>query len=150
MTFQETCDFFESLKAETTKKTEIKEYDKFIYILNRLKIRELSTDETQSVETEIDRLNLKSIPENRKKYVRKALRKFEKYLKNTFSLTPKRYYTNLGLSLGSSFGVLLGIVFLSGLERSLGISFGLIIGMLAGLAIGRLLDAKAIREDRML
>ena len=150
MTLQETYNFFESLKTETTKIAEMKVYEKFLHILAELKIRAFSKDEIQSIETEIDRLNLKSNPENRKRYFKKALRQFEKYLKDTFFLTPKGYYANIGLGLGTSFGALFGIVILSGLERSLGIAFGLIIGMLVGLTIGRSLDAKAIREGRVL
>jgi len=84
MTLQEAYNFFESLKTETTKKYEIKVYEKFLHIISELKIREFSKDEIQSIETELDSLNLKSNPENRKKYFKKALAKFEKYLKIHF------------------------------------------------------------------
>jgi len=150
MTLQEAYNFFESLKTETTKKSEIKIYKKFLHILTELKSREFSKDEIQSIETELDSLNLESNPENRKKYFKKALSKFEKYLKDTFSLTSKGYYTNLYGGLGLSFGLLFGVVFLSSWERSLGISMGLIFGMLIGSTIGRSMDAKAISEGRVL
>ena len=150
MTLKNAINFFESLKIETTNKSEIKVYEKFLLILTELKIRTFSKDEMESIEKELDNLNLKSNPENRKKYFKKALSKFEKYLKDTFSLTSKGYFTNLGVGLGSSFGILFGVVFLSSLERSLGISMGLAIGMLVGLIIGRSMDAKAISEGRVL
>ena len=150
MTLQEAYNFFESLKTETTKKYEIKVYEKFLHILSELKIRECSNDEIQSIETELDLLNLKSNPENRKKYFKKALSTFEKYLKDTFSLTTKRYYTELGIALGASFGILFGVVFLSSWERSMGISLGLIIGSGIGGAIGRSMDAKAKSEGSVL
>ena len=150
MTLQEAYNFFESLTTETTKKSEIKIYEKFLHILTELKNREFSKDEIQSIEAELDSLNLKSNPENRKKYFKKALSKFEKYLKDTFSLTSQGYYTQLGIGLGSSFGILFGIVFLSSFERSLGIALGLSIGMLIGLIIGRNMDSKAKNEGKML
>ncbi len=150
MTLQEAYNFFESLKNETSNKSEIKVYEKFLHALNELKNRAFSKDEIQSIEAELDSLNLNANSENRKKYFKRALSKFEKYLKDTFSLTSKGYYTNLGIALGSSFGVLFGVVVLSDFERSLGISFGLIIGMLLGLIIGRYLDSKAITEGRVL
>ena len=150
MTLQAAYHFFESLKTETTKKYEIKVYEKFLHILSELKIREFSNDEIQSIETELDSLNLKSNPENRKRYFKKVLSKFEKYLKDTFSLTSKGYYTNLYSGLGLSFGLLFGVVFLSSWERSLGISMGLIGGMLIGSIIGQSMDAKAKREGWML
>ena len=150
MTIQEAYNFFESLKTETTKKYEIKVYEKFLHILNGLKIREFSKDEIQSIETELDRLNLKLNPERRKKYFKKALSKFEKFLKDRFSLTSKGYYTKLYGGLGLSFGLLFGVVFLSNWERSLGISMGLIGGMVIGSIIGQSIDAKAMSENRVL
>jgi len=143
MTLQEAYNFFESLKTETTKKYEIKVYEKFLHMLTELKIREFSKDEIQSIELELDRLNLKSNPENKKKYFKKALGKYEKYLKETFSLTAKAYYQKLYGGLGLLFGLLFGVVFLSSLERSLGISLGLIGGMVVGSLIGRNMDSQA-------
>ena len=150
MTLQAAYNFFESLKTETTKKYEIKVYEKFLHILSELKIREFSKDEIQSIETELESLNLKSNPENRKKYFKKALSKFEKYLKDTFSLTIKRYYTELGIALGASFGILFGVVFLSSWERSMGISLGLIVGSGIGGAIGRSMDSQAQAAGKIL
>ena len=150
MTLNNAYDFFESLESETSKKSEIKVYEKFLHILKGLKTRDFSKDEIQSIEGELDRLNLESNPENRKKYFAKALSTFEKFLKDTFSLTAKGYYTNMGVALGSSFGLLFGVAILSSLERSLGISLGLMGGMFIGLTIGRSLEAKAIAEGRVL
>ena len=150
MTLQKAYNFFKSLKTETTKNSEIKVYEKFLHILSELKIREFSKDEIQSIETELESLNLKSNPENRKKYFKKALSKFEKYLKDAFSLTIKRYYTELGIALGASFGILFGVVFLSSWERSLGMSLGLIVGSGIGGAIGRSMDSQAQAAGKML
>ena len=150
MTLQEAYNFFESLKTETTKKYEIKVYEKFLHILSELKIREFSSDEIESIEAELDRLNLKSNPKNRKKYFKKAQTKFEKYLKDAFSLTSKGHYTILYGGLGLSFGLLFGVVFLSSWDRSLGMSMGLIGGMLIGSIIGRSMDTKAISEGKVL
>jgi hypothetical protein len=150
MTIQEAYNFFESLRKETTKKHEIKVYEKFLHMLTELKLREFSKDEIQSIEKELDSLDLESNPGNRKKYFKKTLSKFETYLKDTFSLTSKGYYTNLYSGLGLSFGLLFGVAILSNLERSLGISLGLIGGMLVGLIMGRQKDAQAKATGKML
>lgn len=142
-TIQEAKNLFEKLLRETTGKEEIRVYEKFLYMLGELENRSFSTADIQSIETELDRLQLQSNPENRKKYYRKALSQFEAYLKKTFSLTSKSHYTNTGIALGMSFGIIFGIVFLSGLDRSIGIALGLGFGMLAGMLIGRHLDAQA-------
>lgn len=150
MTLQEASTFFENLIKQTSNKAEIKLYERFIHVLSELKNREFSKDEIQSIEAELDRLNIRLNPENGNKHLKKALRQFEKYLKDTFSLTTKGYYTNLGVGLGSSFGILFGVVALSSLERSMGIALGLSFGMLIGLTIGRSMDAKAIKEGGVL
>ena len=150
MTIQEAYNFFESLKTETTKKYEIKVYEKFLHILTELKNRAFSKDEIDSIETELDSLNLKSNPENRKKHFKKALSKFVKYLKETFSLTTAGYYTKLYGGLGLSFGLLFGVAILSNLERSLGISLGLIGGMVVGSIIGRNKDAQVKSNGNMI
>ncbi|MFT6857259.1 MAG: hypothetical protein ACJA0X_003247 [Cyclobacteriaceae bacterium] len=150
MTLQEAHNFFESLKTKTTKKYEIRVYEKFFRILTNLKNREFSKDEIHSIETELDHLNLKSNPDNRKKYFKKRLSTFEKYLQETFSLTTKEYYQKLYGGLGLVFGMLFGVVFLSNLDRSIGISLGLIGGTVVGSLIGRHMDARAKIAGNML
>ncbi len=150
MTLKEAYNFFESLKTETTKKYEIKVYEKFLHILTELKNREFSKDEIHSIETELDSLNLKSNPENRKKYYKKAHSKYEKYLKETFSLTTKEYYQKLYGGLGLLFGLLFGVVFLSSLDFNWRISSGMIGGMVVGSLIGRHMDAQAEAAGNML
>ena len=143
MTIQEAYNIFESLKTETTKTNKIKVYEKFLYILTELKNRTFSEDEIHSIEKELDGLNLKSNPTNRKKYFKKAHSKFENYLKETFSLTTAGYYTKLYAGLGLSFGLMFGVAILSNLESSLGISLGLIGGMVVGSIMGRNKEAEA-------
>ena len=150
MTLQAAYNFFESLKTETNKKYEIKVYEKFLHILSELKIREFSKEEIQSIETELESLNSKSNPENRKKYFKKALSKFEKYLKDTFSLTSKGYYTNTSVSLGILFGVVFGVLIGERFEKSLGVSFGICMGLFIGAYIGRRRDAQAKAAGNML
>ncbi len=150
MKLKEAYTFFEGLRSLTTKTSEIKIYDKFLLIITGLKSKELSLDQIQSIESKIDSLNLDSNSGNRKKYYKKALGQFEEYLKDTFSLTSRGYYTNLGIALGSCFGMMFGTAVLSSFERSGGISLGLFIGIIIGLAIGRSMDLKAMDEGRVL
>ena len=150
MTIQEAYNIFESFKTETSKRSEIKVYNKFLDILTSLENKEFSKEEMQSIETELDRLKLNARPENRKRYFKKALGEFQKYLKKNFSLTPERYFTGMGIGLGASFGVVLGILIGERFERSLGISLGVSFGLLIGLLVGRYLDSQAKAEGKML
>jgi len=123
--------------------SEIKVYQDFIHILTSLEKRNLSKSEVLSIETELDALDLNSTTTNKKKHFSKALQQFKKYLRNTFSLITNGYYTNLAITFGSSIGLLLGIIFLSSLERCLGISLGISVGALIGLMIASYLDSQA-------
>ncbi len=66
----------------------------------------------------------------------------ESYLKDTFSLTTKGYYTNLGMILGMAFGAAFGAVIFFAFERSMGITFGISFGMIIGLIIGVYMDSR--------
>jgi hypothetical protein len=143
MTLKNAIHFFESLEAETINKSEIQVYQEFIKIITSLEKKGLSENKIQSIETALDHLNLQSIPSNRKKYLKNALKGFKKYLKDTFSFVSKGYYTTFYAGLGLSFGLLFGVAILHNLERSLGISLGLMGGMLVGSIMGRSKDAQA-------
>lgn len=150
MTLKNAIKFFESLEAVTSNKSEIKTYQEFIQIITSLETKNLSDTQIQSIEAELDHLNLKSNPEKRIKYFKKSLSAFKKYLKDTFSLTPKGYYTTLYGGLGLSFGLLFGVTILSNLERSLGISLGLIAGMVIGWIMGHSKEAQAKEAGNIL
>jgi len=146
MTTDEAIKLFNTLKSQTTKKSELKVYDDFIQTLTMLSKRDLPTGNLISIETKLNDLKLKSNPENKKKYFRKALNSFKEYLKTEFSLVSKGYYTAIGISLGMCFGVAFGSV----IQESIGTSSSLVFGMLIGLCIGRIMDVKAEKEGKVL
>ncbi|WGF91689.1 hypothetical protein [Aequorivita marisscotiae] len=143
MTLQAAYAFFESLKKETTNKSEIKVYDNFLDILTRLKNREFTKDELQSIEKELDRLDLKPKMGNNKKYFNKMLKDFRVFLKEKHSLISAGYYVKVGVSIGAAFGVVLGVILGSRFERSLGIAVGISVGIVIGLFIDRKMDTQA-------
>ena len=143
MKIQEAINSFESLKKQANKKSEVKLYDKFLGILTGLRHRDFSVEELSDIENQLDSLGLNTTQENRKKHTTKALATFEEYLRNTFALTTKEYYSNLGVIYGSGIGVVIGVIFGERFGKSLGISFGIGFGMLIGLMIGRYMDHKA-------
>lgn len=147
MTLQDALTYFKNLAS---KKSEIKVYQHFIQVLTSLQNRDLSDPERAAIEQELDALDLNSASSHSHAYVTKALKQFQKFLKDAFSLTTKNHYTNIGLGLGMSFGVVFGILFFSNLERSLGVALGISLGMVIGLIIGRTLDSQAKAAGRMI
>lgn len=142
--------FFEIALSETSQKGEIKVYGQFLQILNGLNNRDFSENEILSIEVELDLLQLESNPRNRKRFFKKALNAFETYLNETYLLTVKGYYSGLGMALGVTFGMLFGLIVLSGFERSLGMVMGSFGGIILGSIIGRNMDAKVLKEGRAL
>lgn len=150
MTIQEAINFLKSESEKTSKKSEIKLLDKFINTLTKLQNREFTATEIQTIESELKSYNLDAKGETNFKTIKKAYAAFETFLKDTFSLTPKDYYVNKGISLGILFGMLFGIVALSSFERSTGLSLGMAFGMLIGLVVGKSMDSKAKNEFRVI
>jgi hypothetical protein len=149
MTLKKALEYFQIKVSETSSKTEIKVYKEFIRILTRLEERDLSASDIKAIENELKRLHLDSTIAHNKRYYKKALTQFEKYLEDTFSLTTKGHYTKIGIALGMTLGLLFGVVFLSSIERSMGIALGMALGMFIGLLIVRNLDAKALSSGNV-
>ena len=143
MTLKNAKELFTRLVSETTKKSEIKVYKDFIKILSNLENRNFTTNEVQSIEKELETLNLNSSTTNNIKHYKKALQLFKRYLQATFSIITKGYYISLGIAIGGSTGLLLGILFLSNSERSVGISLGISVGTLIGIIVARYLESQA-------
>ena len=142
MSITDAIDFLKKLSKETNNKRELRIYKDFITILSNLINRDFSEEQVLQIENEIETLNLKSNPENKKLYFNKKMTAFKQFLKTEYSLVPKGYYTNMGIGLGTSFGVLFVVVVLSSFERSMGISFGIMAGMLIGLILGHYMDTQ--------
>lgn len=147
MTIKESKEFLKNQLDESTKRREIKIYNKFIGILLSLENREFSTHQTEMIEKELTLLNLKQPTKNRKKYIRKKLSEFVQYLESEYSLILEGHYANLGMVLGLVFGVAVG---LSIFRDSGGSSTGMCFGMLMGILIGRYMDKKAAKQNQVL
>ena len=150
MTLQQAYNVIERLKNETTNTSEIKVYNNFLDILTKLKAREFSKDDIQSIETELNSLVLDLNPENRKNYFKKKLKEFKAYLKEKHFLISEGYYTNIGITSGAAIGIIAGIIIGERFEKSLGIALGIGIGMLIGAFVGRKKDAQAKAEGKVL
>ena len=68
MTLQNAVNHFKNLEAKTTKKSEIKIYQKFIQLLYSLGNSALSESEIQSIEKQLDGLDLNSTSTKNKNY----------------------------------------------------------------------------------
>ena len=146
MEITEASDFLESLRNKTDKRSEIKIYENFVEILSALKGKNLTEEQIQSIEKELDKLELKANPENRKKYFKQRLSKLKTFLKDNFSLITTGYYAIMGASYGILLGVLLEASFGMVFQRSLGICLGLIIGFF----VGQYMDKAAEKQNRVL
>lgn len=147
MTIIESREFLKTLVHESSARREIKIYNKFIGVLNGLENREFSSHQIEMIEKELTLLNLEQVTKNRKKYLRKKLNEFIKYLESEHSLILENHYANLGMVLGLTFGVAIGM---SIFRDSGGSSTGMCFGMLIGIVIGRYMDKQAAENNKVL
>jgi hypothetical protein len=147
MTIIEAREFFKILVRESSSRREIKIYNKFIGVLNGLENREFSSHQIEMIEKELTLLNLEQATKNRKKYLRKKLNEFIKYLESEHSLILENHYASLGMVLGLTFGAAIG---LSIFRDSGGSSTGMCFGMLIGIVIGRYMDKQAAENNKVL
>ena len=150
MTLQEAINYFQNLVERSTKKRDIKRYQNFVDMLIKLKNRELSKDQLESIEVQLENFNLKTDQPKDKKQYNKLIKEFKKFLKDEMSLTTVGYYTNTAVSYGILFGVVAGVIFGERFEKSMGISLGISIGMMIGALIGKKMDAKAMAEGKVI
>lgn len=150
MTIQDAKSLLNSAKTNADKKYEIKAYERFSHILTELSKRDLSAEDLQAIESNLDSLNFTPGVDIRTKDIRKALNNFEKFLNKRFSLVTPSYYTTIGIGLGISFGCAFGVIFMNSMGNTSGIGIGIGVGLSLGIAIGYTKDAKAKAEGRVL
>lgn len=154
MGIKEASEFFKKIQSRTTSRREIKIYARFIGILEGLKNKELTAEQTRQIEEQLDHLQLTTYPENKKRYFNKRYAEFANYLKTEFSLVTEGYYTAIGISLGISFGAGMGIIFGTsfggGEGVGIGISMGAGLGITFGILWGKTKDAEAEKNGNVL
>ncbi len=149
MSIKEASEFFKKIQLRTNSKREIKIYARFIGILEGLKNKDLTSDQTLQIEEQLDHLQLATYPENNKKYA-----EFANYLKTKFSLVTEGHYLAIGIGLGISFGAGMGVIFGTsfggGDGIGIGISMGAGLGITFGMLWGKTKDAEAEKNGNVL
>ncbi len=154
MNINEASELLITLLSQTEKKTEKKVYNCFIRTLSSLKNKDLTENQSQLIQEKLSSLNLKASTENKKKYYKQKLSEFKAFLKNEFSFTTEKHYTELGMiygmSLGTGIGLSIGIAIDPVLGMSIGLSIGTGAGMVLGMMYGAIKDAEAKRQGRVI
>ncbi len=154
MNIQEATELLNSLLSQTDKKSEKKVYTCFIRTLSSLTEKDLTESQSLLINEKLAALNLMVPTENRKKHYSKKLSEFKEFLKNEFSFTTEKYYTEIGMaygiSVGTAIGLSLGVAIDPVLGTSLGLSIGIGIGMVFGMMYGARQDADAKRHGTVI
>ena len=154
MNINKTIELLNSLLSQSDKKTEKKVYNCFIRTLSSLKNKDLTENQSQIIQDKLSSLNLKASKENRKKFYKQKLSEFKTFLKNEFSFTTEKYYTELGMiygmSLGTGIGISIGVAINPTIGTSIGLSIGTGVGMVLGMLFGARKDAEAKRQGRVI
>ena len=127
-------------------------YAQFGELLNELKKKELSQDIYKLINESVDTLNVTTLNGTQlTKLLKQKQTAILKQVEKTHKIVPKNYYRNLWMLLGmSAFGLPIGAA-IGSVSGNMGVlGAGLPIGMGIGIAVGMLMDKKAINEGRQL
>lgn len=136
--------FLKKQLSKTNVKSEIKTFEKFIEILNKLKRKDLNSEQLEGIESYIKYLELEKIPSFSNEIFKEKLIKFKKYLKNKLRFVPSNHYTTLGTSFAIPFAIGFGMT--NGISITNKIIVITIVLSLIG--IGILMDLRIKRQER--
>jgi transcriptional regulator with XRE-family HTH domain len=136
--------FLKKQRSKTNEKSEIKTFEKFIELLQKLKEKDLSSLQLEGIESYIKYLELEKIPSFSGEMFKLKLTKFKKYLKNKLRFVPNNYYTTWAASFGISFAV--GFAVQTNIDNS--IKIGVISVALVIIGIGIIIDLRMKRQER--
>ena len=136
--------FLKKQLSKTNDKSEIKTFEKFIEILQKLKEKDLSNEQKEGIESYLQYLELEKIPSFSNEMFKQKLIKFKKYLKNKLRFVPNNHYTTWTASFGLSFAI--GFAIQNNIENS--IKIGVISVALVIIGIGIMIDSRMKRQKR--
>lgn len=138
--------FLKKKLSKTTKKSEIKTFEKFISLLGKLKEKDLSPEQKQGIESYIHYLELEKIPSFSNDIYKQKLNKFKKYLKNKLGFIPSNFYTTWITSFVVSFTIGFSIQ-----EKiDMNIKIGVILTALVLVGVGIYIDLIIRKKGRSL
>ena len=150
MTIENASGVLSDLLSQTSRKSEKKIYNCFIRTLSSLGNKDLTENESQLIEEKLSLLNLNGATESRKKYYKQRLSEFKTFLKNEFSFTTEKHYTELGMVYGMIFGTGIGLSIGTAIAPVLGTSIGMSMGTGLGMVLGMVLGAQKDSEAKRL
>lgn len=136
--------FLKKQLSKTNEKSEIRTFEKFIGILQKLKEKDLSSEQREGIESYLQYLELEKIPSFSNEIYKKKLAKFRKYLKNNLGFVPANIYTTWIATFAIAFATAFSVQ--SGIDIS--IKIGVISIALLLIGIGIIMDLRMKRQER--
>lgn len=136
--------FLKKQLSKTNEKSEIKTFEKFIKLLQKLKEKDLNTEQMEGIESYLRYLELEKIPSFSNEVYKKKLAKFKRYLKNNLGFVPENIYT----SWIASFAIAFAIAFSVQSGTDISIKIGVISIALLLIGIGIFMDVRMKRQER--
>lgn len=132
--------------SKTNERSEIKTFENFIGLLERLKQKDLSPEQMEGIESYIQYLELEKIPSFSNDLFKPKLAKFKKYLKKKLGLVPTNHYTTLATVFGISFASAFAVQ--AKIDNS--VKFGVFAVVILVIALSILMDLRIKKQNRSL
>ncbi|NER15087.1 helix-turn-helix domain-containing protein [Leptobacterium flavescens] len=136
--------FLKKKLSKTIESSEIKTFENFIALLQKLKEKDLNPQQIEAIESYIQYLELEKVPSFSNELFKQKLSKFGKYLKNKLHFVPNNYYTTrtAGFALAFAFG----FVVQANIDYT--IKIGVFSAALLIIGIGVFMDLRIKKQER--
>jgi len=138
--------FLKRQRSKTSKKSEIKTFEKFIAVLDYLKEKDLNQNQLDGIADYLKYLDLEKIPSFSNNLFKEKLKKFKSFLSTKLRFVPTNYY----LSLALIFAVPFAFTFTIQPKIDLSIRIAVISAALLLVAIAVYMDVRIKKQGRSL
>ncbi len=136
--------FFKKKLSKANHKSEIKTFQKFIILLQKLNDKNLNSNQIKLIESYIQYLELEKIPSFKNDVFKQKFIELKKYLKSNLRLMPNNYYATWAISFGLSFSI--SFVVQNNIDYSIKIGVASIALLIIGIAT--IMDMRVKKEGR--
>lgn len=130
--------------SKTNEKPEIKVFEKFIVLLEKLKDKDLSIEQTESIESYLRYLELEKIPSFNNEIYKQKLAKLKRHLRSKLGFVPNNHYTTWTASFSLSFAIAFAIQ--SNIDAYLKLGVASVALFIVG--VGIFIDMRMRRQER--
>lgn len=138
--------FLKKKLSQTTNRSEIRTFEKFIAVLENLKDKNLTDEQLEGVNSYIEYLELEKIPSFSNEVFKQKLRKFKAFLNTKLRFVPTNHYVSFAIM----FAVPFAVSFIVQSKIDMNLKIGVVSSAILLIGIACMLDLRIKKQNRSL